>query len=106
MGFTPTFQQLPVSVQRVLIFAEADAKPSKILLFGSRARGDHRENSDYDIAFVGVKDVPRWQQFLLKADDEPWSLQKMDLVLFEGLNEDYRDSISKEGLVLYDRSIL
>ena len=31
----------------------------RVVLFGSRARGDHREDSDYDIA-VFLKDYARW----------------------------------------------
>src|SRR5215467_10142644 len=30
----------------------ASFAPDRIILFGSRARGDHREESDYDVLFV------------------------------------------------------
>ncbi len=33
--------------------------PDRVLLFGSRARGDAREDSDYDLLIVGPSDEPR-----------------------------------------------
>lgn len=40
----------------------------RILLFGSRARGDAREDSDYDVA-VFLKDMPnRWDEMGRLAD--------------------------------------
>ncbi|HEX3883432.1 MAG TPA: nucleotidyltransferase domain-containing protein [Stellaceae bacterium] len=34
----------------------------RIVLYGSRARGDHREDSDYDIAVFLRDFVDRWQE--------------------------------------------
>ena len=42
----------------------------KVILFGSRARGDFRERSDIDIAFTGG-DAPR---FSLDVDEETYTL--------------------------------
>jgi len=36
--------------------------PEKVVLFGSRARGDAREDSDYDILIVAPSDKPRWKR--------------------------------------------
>lgn len=33
--------------------------PDEVILFGSRARGDAREDSDYDLLIVGPSDEPR-----------------------------------------------
>ena len=103
MGFLPAFQSLPESVQRVLKVAVRDLEPTKIILFGSRARGDHRENSDYDIGFEGLNKLNRWKQFLVDAHEEPWSLQSMDLVLIDELDERFRNHICAEGRILYVR---
>jgi uncharacterized protein len=41
-----------VAVQRIV----AELQPEKIILFGSRARGDARENSDYDVLVIANGD--------------------------------------------------
>jgi len=53
---------------------------SKLLLFGSRARGDYREDSDYDVFIIGAH--PKLLEIL-----KPYSLErggKLDLFLFAG----------------------
>jgi uncharacterized protein len=41
-----------VAIQRIV----AELQPEKIILFGSRARGDARENSDYDVLVIANGD--------------------------------------------------
>lgn len=36
------------------------ADPDKVIVFGSRARGDHRPDSDVDILVVAESDEPRY----------------------------------------------
>ncbi|MBP8952465.1 MAG: nucleotidyltransferase domain-containing protein [Armatimonadetes bacterium] len=36
--------------------------PDKIILFGSRARGDAGPDSDYDILIIAPSDQPRWRR--------------------------------------------
>lgn len=36
--------------------------PEKLILFGSRARGEAREDSDYDILIVAESSEPRWSR--------------------------------------------
>ena len=36
--------------------------PKKIVLFGSRARGDANEDSDYDLLVIEDSDKPRWKR--------------------------------------------
>lgn len=98
---TEQFSQLPDSIQNVLNEAIGMLKPEQIILFGSRARGDHRENSDFDIAFKGVKDKSIWNQFLLKISEDPLTLYKLDLVRIEALSKEYHANIKKDGVLLY-----
>lgn len=39
-------------IREFLIRVEQKFKPEKVILFGSRARGDHLKDSDYDIIVV------------------------------------------------------
>ncbi|MBI1218490.1 MAG: nucleotidyltransferase domain-containing protein [Rhodobacteraceae bacterium] len=53
---TPTV--LPGEVRRLVALCKRDMKASEVWLFGSRARGDFREDSDFDILAVIPDDAP------------------------------------------------
>ncbi|MCI9067232.1 MAG: nucleotidyltransferase domain-containing protein [Lachnospiraceae bacterium] len=73
----------------------------KLILFGSRARGDYRRTSDIDLAATGG-DVVR---FSLDADEETSTLLSFDVVnLDRAVPEELRESIEKEGIVLYEKT--
>lgn len=76
---------------------------SKVILFGSRARGDHHLRSDYDIAVVAPT-VGResWSEFReLVLEDAP-TLHQIDLLLLDNsVSAELRDAIAKEGMIPY-----
>lgn len=45
-------------VQQIL----ATGNPQKIILFGSRARGEARSDSDYDLLTIEPSDLPRYKR--------------------------------------------
>ena len=51
----------------------------KVILFGSRARGDYKERSDIDLAFLGGNS----SEFILTVDEETSTLLKFDVVDLE-----------------------
>lgn len=72
----------------------------KVVLFGSRARGDYRERSDIDLAIWGGDSV----SFALDVDEETNTLLMFDFVDFNhSVQEDLKISIQKEGKVLYEK---
>lgn len=75
----------------------------KVVLFGSRARGDHSETSDYDIA-VFEKDLSLIDQTLLRADiEEIHTLKKIDVVFInKNLGDKFMENIENEGVVIYE----
>lgn len=74
----------------------------RLSLFGSRARGDHRPDSDYDFALWGVP--ADCQSRLLSAADELPSLCKLDLVFVDGhTSPALLASIEKDGVILMDK---
>lgn len=42
----------------------------KIILFGSRARGDHSEESDYDLLLIFEKVTPEIKKYVDEIEDE------------------------------------
>ncbi len=74
----------------------------RLVLFGSRARGDHRSKSDYDIAVFGsLTEVEKAK--LLGKIDEIETLKKIDLVFADDTgSEDLLERVETEGLVFYE----
>ena len=69
----------------------------KILIFGSRARGDYKENSDIDIAIIdNVSQKEKYE--IMDEFDKIDSELKIDLVFIQNIeNEMFLDSIKREG---------
>lgn len=95
--------ELPRSVWKVIRRGIAASRPKRVLLFGSRARGEHRPLSDFDLAFEGVEDSKAWQEFRLDQIYEPICLFPMDLVRLETAPEELRSEIERDGIEVYRR---
>ena len=78
----------------------------KIVLFGSRARGDYHDRSDIDLAvFCDRASDEEWQQVLdCLREDRIDTLLKVDCVRFERSNAALKEHIMIEGKVLYEKS--
>jgi len=78
-------------------------KVGKIVLFGSRARGDHSPVSDYDIAVYsqGMSSVD--QAYFWAEVEEINTLKKIDLLFInEDIDEEIVNNIKRDGVVIYD----
>ena len=72
----------------------------KLILFGSRARGDFRRTSDIDLAVSGGD----FTRFALDVEEETSTLLKYDFVnLDRNIQEELLKSIEKEGVVIYEK---
>lgn len=72
----------------------------KIILFGSRARGDYKERSDIDIAVCGEK----VEAFEAALDEGCPTLLTFDIInLNKPIQQDLLQSIQKEGVLLYEK---
>ena len=71
----------------------------KVILFGSRARGDFHRTSDIDLATTGGNHT----RFALEVDDCTSTLLKFDIVDLDGPVQDaLRQSIEEEGIMIYE----
>ena len=80
----------------------ADCGAERVLLFGSRARGDNRARSDVDLAVFGLPEQAQ-ARFRLALDELP-TLLKCDVVAVrDGLDPELLGNITKEGVPLYEK---
>lgn len=95
--------EIPPSIQRILDRAIAEFQPSKIVIFGSRARQDNRPTSDFDLAFFGVQDSKAWAHFAADMIAEPPTLWGLDVMQYEKVPMEMQASIDRDGVTLYVR---
>jgi len=77
----------------------------RVVLFGSRARGDATARSDYDFAVhaAGLAHA-EWSRWCLDTVESSPSLCRLDLVLAsDSITDDLRRAIESEGVTVYDR---
>lgn len=88
---------------RVLDVLTRFSTVDRVILFGSRARGDAGPRADIDLAVscprAGTADWLR----IAEAVEEAETLLPIDLVRLEEASPDLRDRIHSEGRVLYDQ---
>ena len=77
----------------------ADYDVQRLILFGSRARGDYRPRSDIDLAYSGGR-----SGFGPAVDEETSTLLMFDVVdLDRPIDDTVRESIAREGILLYEK---
>ena len=89
---------LDKKLEREIISLAGRCGVKKLILFGSRARGDNRERSDIDLAISGgnVDDFAF-------AVEELETLLEFDVVnLDEKLSADFQSEINRDGIVLFE----
>lgn len=78
-------------------------QPRRIILFGSRARGDHDRRSDYDVAIEApAVSEAEWTRFVLDIQDNLDTLHGIDIVRLETVNPALQRRIEREGKVLWN----
>ncbi|MBW7926564.1 MAG: nucleotidyltransferase domain-containing protein [Fimbriimonadaceae bacterium] len=95
--------ELPRSIQKAISRAVRECEPEKVVLYGSRARGDNHPVSDFDLAFYGVRNLGAWHEFAADMAYEPPSLFELDVVRIEAVSPELRAAIERDGKVVYQR---
>lgn len=73
----------------------------KLILFGSWARGDAREESDIDIGILGPDKVP-WETYVRVSNDIEAipTLRQIDIVDLHAVSERFRIQAIRDGITI------
>ena len=100
-----TAEKIVAAVEQIIQMAA----PLKVIAFGSRARGDHRPDSDLDLAVMLERCDPEPDgPALRRADINAW--MSIDLLVYSRERHEFmrespisvHDRIATEGVTLYD----
>lgn len=73
---------------------------TKVILFGSRARGDFKKKSDIDLAVLGENIA----EFSFDVDELTDTLLKYDIIdLNSNISDELLKSIQNEGIIIYEK---
>ena len=72
----------------------------KVILFGSRARGDFKKKSDIDLAVLGQNIA----EFSFDVDELTDTLLKYDIIdLNSNISDELLKNIQNEGIIIYEK---
>jgi len=84
--------------------------PQRVILFGSRARGEAHEGSDYDLLIIAPSSEPRWRRTVpvyrllaglgVPKDIVWWTPE--EVAAWYGVKSHLIHTVLKEGKVLYE----
>lgn len=79
----------------------------EIILFGSRARQDHKERSDIDIAILSPGITDKQWHVILDIIDNADTLLSIDCIRLDTLADEnpLKKAIKEEGIVVYRKGI-
>jgi predicted nucleotidyltransferase len=92
--------------QKILDFVTALCKrhgANRVILYGSRARGDNHELSDYDIMVVGIRKKETKLDIREECDNNAPTLKQIDIVFSQDASPKLLQHVKRDGIVLYDR---
>lgn len=88
------------SIEQNIISIAIKNDIKKLILFGSRARGDFKRTSDIDLAVEGGN----ISAFAVQVDEEVSTLLEFDIINLDGrVQKELLESIRREGVLLYEK---
>jgi predicted nucleotidyltransferase len=101
----------PVAMKMVKRIREA-VDPDRIILFGSRARGEDNADSDFDLLIVAPSEEPRWRRAvpmyqLLAGLGVPKDIlwwTPGEIAEWRNVKSHFINRVLDEGKVLYEKS--
>jgi predicted nucleotidyltransferase len=88
-------------VQQIVRAAQRSLVLQRAILFGSRARGDARADSDIDLAFEHASTGSQWAEFVNEMAEHAPTLLALDLVDLAHAEPPLRARVLREGRVVH-----
>ena len=96
----------PVTINSINLTFAKYPQIKKVMLYGSRAKGNYKKGSDIDLSMLGEDLTYKIQLDVFDDLDELLLPYKIDLSVFDYLdNTNLRDHIERVGVVFYEREI-
>ena len=93
-------KNLKIAVSNSIVELAKKYNLSRVILYGSRARGDNHERSDIDLAVEGGDVI----NFKIAIDEDVPTLLMFDVVdLADNLSEKFLAEIERDGVILYEK---
>ena len=92
------------TIKQIVSVFETIPQLEKVVLFGSRVKGNYKEGSDIDLVLTGRIDLSVLTEIDLKLDDLllPYTF---DIVVFDKINnQDLIEHINRVGIVVYRKN--
>ena len=97
-------------VEQIVNRIVAASRPEKVVLFGSRARGEQRRESDYDLLVIKESDEPRYARAVPLYEALVGLLANVDIMVYtpdevsewSAVPEAFVTTAVREGKVLYE----
>jgi len=90
-------------LNRLIKIIIEDLHPEKIILFGSRGKGNYNYNSDYDLAVDTKKTEFREKRIIKEKLNDIAGLHTVDVVFINEVDKGFRDIVLQTSKVVYEK---
>lgn len=84
----------------LLHYFEINPKVMKVILFGSRAKGNESINSDIDLC---IDYLDEGRGTIVEEINGIIGVYSCDIVFLDSLNEEIKKQISRDGITIYEK---
>ena len=90
-------------LREVVKILKTELKPSRIILFGSRAKGKSRKSSDFDLAVDRKRPSFNLERKIEERIEAMSGLYGVDVVYLNSVDKDFREIVLETGKVVYEK---
>lgn len=99
-GYTNCMRNKYLDQLKTLVLEQMNKEPVRVILFGSRARGDYHLGSDVDIGLIPLGQLKSARISLLKEKIENSCIPyKVDLVDLKEASQEFVDQALKDAII-------